>query len=286
MLRFGDRLNSHRRPPGRQTRGVWVLLVMLGAVLLLMRQLQEQATVDYLGRVFTARPADPRLAGQRTPAVPTGRSGGIWDEVQDNAMFLPGEQAAWQALLAEAQHTPRAELAQKSLGEIAYAQLVNQPEVYRGEVVRLQGYVLRAAPKQLATGDGKTSPYYQLVVAPKGGGQWPFIVYVPELPAQFPHGDGLREPVVIDGLFFKNWSYSHGGGFGLAPVLVAGALQWSPPVARKIDGRPASNPRSLGYAAAGAALVALSVTWWIQRQTRRPSSPAATPDFKHLEAPP
>lgn len=261
-----------------------MLLVMLGGVLLLMRQLEQQATIDYLGRVFAAPTEQDRSRFRDNLPANTGKQGGVWNAVEDNTMFLPAEQPAWNELLNLARDTPSENLADLSLGNVAYAQLVNQPEVYRGEVVEVRGRVVREVIKPAPSGTIGIDSYYQLTVVPAGGGEWPIIVYALELPERFPRGSGLNEPVTVDGWFFKNWSFSHEDGLGLAPVIVARTVKWQPPSEPAASAKRVLNGRDLLYGAIGAAVVAVLFTVWVTRQTQRPPRRTdLSPDFSKVK---
>ncbi|RIK79725.1 MAG: hypothetical protein DCC67_10175 [Planctomycetota bacterium] len=261
-----------------------MLLVMLGGVLLLMRALQQPAAVDLLGRVFTP-PPDAKLP--ETPAALPGQQSlhdGPLAAIKDNAMFLPEERPAWDALIERLRATPAAELSKTSVGEVAYAQLVGQPERYRGQVVRVRGRVLRESHKAPAGGDAAGVACHQLVLAPAGGGPWPIIVYSLTLPADFPRGPRLNEPVEVDGLFFKVWSYAHDDGLGLAPVVLARGVQWQGP-AKTSRPQPAGADRpAVAAGILGAAAAATLFAAWVKRQTgRQRPSHTTPPDFAWLE---
>jgi hypothetical protein len=291
-----------------------MLLVMLGAVILLMRQVRQPAAVEFLGRVFgedgvrsnKQAPVDAESPVRIASATLSADGGGeassdkappldekLWEPVKDNAIFLPAEQPAWLALLRQARDSSVSELANHSLGKVAYAQLIDQPDAYRGQSVRVTGRAVRESIKPVPKNDFGVTELHQLVVAPRGGGEWPIVVYAIELPAGFPHGENLKEDVVVDGLFFKNWSFPYEGGMGLAPVLVTPTLDWTGADSRDATlvgnvkpaavGGLSSFQVATGGILAGAAAAALVV--WAAMQTRRPrrllSSP---PDLSGLES--
>lgn len=276
-----------------------MLLLMLGGVIALMAQLERPATVEHLGRVFGAAPTvnNRAEAGARTQtedgvvadAVAATSvepaSGGPWEQVKDNALFLPAEEEAWFLLWDEALRTTPTDL-EPPAARVTYAQLVNQPKIYRGLPVRVQGRVLRESVKRAPENSLGIAQYHQLVLAPIGGGDWPVIIYCLELPAGFPRGDGLKEDVDVVGFFFKNWSYPYEGGMGLAPVLVTKTLKWAP------QGKPPIRIRAVGDAnvpwiASAAVVAVVSFLAWVLRQTRRRSAALPTaPDFSRLEVEP
>ncbi len=284
-----------------------MLLLMLGAVIMLMRQVKQPATVEFLGQVFNSsateadssqslKPGD-EVDGNKVPpndaAMPdssTGRepaSGGPWEVVKDNATFVPAEQEAWFLLWDEVAQTPVKELNRQAVGPVTYAQLVNQPKVYRGLPVRVRGRVLRESVKQAPENSLGIVDYHQLVLAPSGGGDWPVMIYVRELPEGFPRGDGLKVDLTVVGLFFKNWSYPYEGGMGLAPVIVADTIAWQP---ARAPAAPAASPLStkgIWVGGAAALMAAIGFTSLVTRGTRRHAVGAAeTPDFARLETEP
>ena len=112
---------------------------MLGAVLVLMRQVQQPEAVELLDRVFTSPQAnrDNEEAAKRRPLpgspVAQTDTGGdrdqeltsksreanldrAWAEVKDNAMFLPAEHKVWFLLWEEARRLEPADLNRQSLG--------------------------------------------------------------------------------------------------------------------------------------------------------------------------
>jgi hypothetical protein len=172
--------------------------------------------------------------------------------------------------------------------------LVNQPDAYRGRAVGVTGRVLRESTKPVAKNDFGITELHQLILAPRGGGPWPIVIYAIELPARFPRGDNLSEDVVVDGLFFKNWSFPYEGGMGLAPVLVTPTLAWNSPNGGNADGAgpetaaaaaPATATLVVGSLLAGG--VAIAFVWWAATQTRRPRRSFQTPpDLGELESEP
>jgi hypothetical protein len=265
-----------------------MLLLMLGAVLVLMRQIQQPETVAYLGRIFSspstvqtpvARQPNPAESRKKSADDATRRLkaplGGPWSAVRDNALFTAAEHEAWFLLLDEVRRTPPQELAQLAVPEVTYGQLVNQPDVYRAQPLQVRGRVLRESVKRAPKNSLGISEYHQLVLAPVGGGDWPVILYCLKLPPGFPRGDGLQEDLVAAGLFFKNWSYPYDGGMGVAPVLVAKTIDWKPPRVQAAVDRHSVDEPSLWIGGAATAAVAVLFLVWVIRQTRRPRRDAS-----------
>jgi len=297
-----------RRPWQRRDRWrLWMLIVCLGLVFAAMRQLQEPQTVKRLDQLFAGQQQlDVQVRTEQSSgrentlqieshlladsvavtvkeSVPTGSDSmsdsivGL-DLVQDNTAFRTAESEAWFGLFARLKELPVVQLAQMSVGQVSYAQLLRQPAEYRGHVVTLRGRVLREERQQPAGNDLGIDSYHRLWLQPQGGGQWPFVVYCLELPKGFPHGDQQRSSVTVTGFFFKNWSYSYDEGMGLAPVVLANSLEWNKRVARRM--RQPISLQSWTWGIFGVGFFAVAVAWLVFHNTRRrPTAPHKTEQF-------
>lgn len=254
--------------------------MMLALVVAAMASLNKPETIARLGRVFglqggasgeASRVASPPPSASQPTSVdatPVVQLGPEWDQVQDNAPFLSAEDPAWYGLIEAVSQLSLDELQQRSLGEVTYAQLRAQPAAYRGRVVTVRGTVRQVIAKPLPENPLGLSQLFQLTVATAGGGEWPLIVYVRELPTGFPNaGNDLHEASTIDAAFFKNWSYSYGDGVGVAPVAVARTFAWkSAPVAN--PARPQREPVAVWTMILPAAVFAVALAAWVMRRTQ------------------
>jgi hypothetical protein len=248
MLRF----RSPNRPCPRDylsRREQWRLLLLvmsLGLVLILMRQLHRAETAAWLGRLLNGgqsaeQPAAhfvtptfpaPLPSPATAPVVPDGPASDapryfpgvdptLLAAIRDNTYFRQEEQDAWFNLLAILQKTPQAELRAASIGEVGYTQLVDQPHVYRGRLVTVRGTVHQITLQHPAKNQIGLEAYYRLVIRPADGGLWPFFVYVLELPVGMEPGKDPSADVAITGFYFKSLSYEWQDGLGIAPVVLA-----------------------------------------------------------------
>lgn len=207
-------------------------------------------------------------------------------DVQDNAVFLESETAAWLATLAEAQNHLESEIEGSSLGRVAYAQLIQQPQVYRGQVVTIHGTALREEELRPTDNQLGIDTYHRLIIAPEGGGQFPFFAYVLALPESFPRGDGIRQRVVIHGYFFKNNSYAADAGMSVAPVIVAKEVQWQPTSANTLGRAAVRTGLPPWWAIATVAAFACLIVTLLHLNTRRKKSTRKLPgaaDLPELE---
>ena len=113
---------------------------------------------------------------------------------------------------------------------------------------------------------------------------WPIVCCVTQLPDEFPVGDEIREPVRIEGVFFKSWRYRTRKNLAApgetdrqqrmyTPVVVGGAPIWL--------ATAATSQSFWGLWGGIAFLIALIVFWFpifrrAERDRRRRA--AARPD--------
>jgi len=289
---------------------MWLLVAMLGLVIATMRQLNKPRTAERLGKLFSVpAAADPianetkQEAVESPPAENEKRNAAIvvhsaprdsgkvpdgddahdneLDAIEDNTYFRPAESAAWFGMFERLQKLSPAQFRSADIPELTYAQLLKQPDVYRGKLVTIHGTVRREEIETPAQNDLGLTSYHRLIIQPRGGGHWPFVVYALELPPEFPRGDTLNAPAMVTGYFFKNWSYAWEDGLGLAPVVLARTVDWQPaPVATP---RRAISKQGVPKIIAAASVFAALAVWLVLRNTRRPPRTAATNE--HLTLP-
>ncbi len=270
-----------------------MLLIALGLVIVAMRQLNSPSTAEQLGQFFAApesqveQEADSAIVSVATPLAIEKREMKPLDDaaspsspdrdrsdalqrVQDNTYFRPAEREAWFGLFERLLQQDAQQLRKQSQGELTYAQLLKQPEVYRGQVVTVRGTLKREEVETAPENSLGIASYHRLVMQPRGGGHWPFIVYSLDLPSQLPRGDSLRESISVSGYFFKNWSYAWQDGLGVAPVILARGVNWQP-TPRPTGRRTPMNRIRFFLATCGFIGVAILVAVFVrQRGTRRP----------------
>ena len=298
MLRFAKPSDERRSYPlKRERRRLWILFAMACLVIFLMRMLREPETATRIDSLFTPaqqaedlppsiqsvlaaeagdvtiRPVDSGDAQATEPVDKAAPSDGRFDlsAVEDNTYFLPTEAAAWFEVLGWLQTVEVDHLKEQSWGNVTYTQLIEQPDVYRGNVVTVDGTVRRCELLDAPPNELGIDQYYRLVLRPDGGGLWPIVTYCLTLPEGFPTGDDIREAASVTGVFFKNWSYSWESGLGLAPVILARDPQWRLAVTTPARRRDISLAGTV-VAVAVAAIAAMVFGWLSWRNTRRPAS--------------
>lgn len=305
MLHFGSEAANQRKFRARQQRWrLWVLFAAACAVLWCMRMLQRPEISHRIDAVFASNPkplhadapdssielvkestflAAPVSAGgseeflrsqrgipvegsSKPPAEPMADELFDLSSVEDNTYFRSEENPAWFAVLDYLKSTP----GEGDLPiEVTYAQLIDQPDTYRGRAVAIRGTAMREELLDAPENNVGIDSYHRLIIRPQGGGVWPIVVYCLSLPPEFPSGDKIKAEVEVAGIFFKNWSYSWQGGLGLAPVVLANTFDWQPPSAIERRTTQFTAGNIVTIVVLSAALATL-VGWFAWRQTRRP----------------
>lgn len=295
MLRFGaPKLQRQARGRNRDRWRLWLLFGSACLIVFTIRTLREPETAARIDRVFIqhaashdtqptireALDAEPQGADMGSPPeeIATGQTENNraphesrfdMSAVRDNTFFRPEESDAWFAVWAWLADSPPGPPGSRSLEEISYAQLIDQPDIYRGEVITIRGTAHREELLDAPANNLGIEQYHRLVLRPKGGRVWPMVVYSRQLPPDFPRGEDIRADVEVTGVFFKNWSYAWEGGLGLAPVVLASTVGWQPPVVVAPVRTQVSVRTVLTVVIAGTAIAAW-VGWWAWKGSRRP----------------
>jgi hypothetical protein len=262
------------------------------AWLLILHELQKRWG-DGLKGALTAAAAPAKLTDAQRQEL--RRFQDLYDEMaidairDDTVISRPNEVNAWFRLVENLQNSSTDELAQldeKAAPHVGFRQLHQQPQDYRGRLVRVRGAARLAyhvdAPPNIVGVEG----YYVFVLMPQGGPNSPIMVYALDLPPGFPEikdkdVDGvttqLNEDVEFTGYFVKRMAYLAQDGTRVAPLLVAKSPVWTPRVVRADPTLP-DWWTFLGVAAGLAVLsigVAVSVYWRSRKTPVDAYSPTA-----------
>ena len=151
--------------------------------------------------------------------------------VRDDTILRASESQAYFHLLSILKETSEDDLERASTGPVSFNQLFTQPKEFRGDLVTIEGTVLRALPRTPPENDYGITQYTQLVVEPSDRA-YAVIVYCLDLPENFPQGEKLREPVTVTGFFYKRWAHlSQDKEIMTWPLLLSKTVSWRPAVA-------------------------------------------------------
>jgi hypothetical protein len=234
LLRFDSSKRPARNYTSRREQWRLLLLVMsLGVVILAIRQVRQPKTAQTLAHVFSDQNKPVSVEGTAVvaptvavaPAIDSPSPGDVprdaLNVVRDNTYFRTAEAPAWFGLIARLQELSEEELRSRSLGDITYVQLVDQPASYRAEILTVRGTARQLTAQTPAENELGLKSYYLLEIQPSDGTQWPIFVYCLDLPDDFPKNEDPNVDVTATGYFFKNLSYPWQGGLGIAPVILA-----------------------------------------------------------------
>ncbi len=190
------------------------------------------------------------------PVALTLPSPAEWEAITDNTPFRDAETPLWFAVWSELQKLTDKQTPASS-GEATYVQLVNQADVYRGKVVTVRGWVLRSEVVTPGENELGIEQLHRVIMKPAGGGEWPLIVYALDAP------EDVGEPfeLAVNAVFFKNLSYRHEGGVGLAPVLLTSRIAGPPPQMATVKKEPPLSPLGVVLLAAAGAAALVAYAW-------------------------
>jgi hypothetical protein len=175
-------------------------------------------------------------------------------------------------LLVLAHKTPQKALAKGARHDVTYAHLWEEPEKYRGQIVRVEGRLRRLRKfdsSRIAAKEG-VPVLYEGWIFEEQYYHNPYCVIVSELPRGIQAGEQLDYRVGFDGYFFKRYRYQAGDAVRDAPLLIGRTLTTLaelPPV------EPEPTAPMLVNAFLGVlgvtALLVIGLTVWFLRGDRR-----------------
>jgi hypothetical protein len=210
-------------------------------------------------------------------------------EVRDFSPFRAAEHAAWFNLLNVLKEADAGQLKQASTGPVGFVQLYEQMDIYRGQLVTIDGVIKRAFEVQAEKNEFGIEKYYQLWFFPDGGPISPMVIYALELPPEFPLSQvkddeiqNITENISLTGFAFKNWIYGAKDRIESAPLLLAKSFNWKRPVV--VEEKPISL-WLIGSIIVATALAALGFTLYVVYSSNKLGA-KANPVYAHLSAQP
>lgn len=130
----------------------------------------------------------------------------------DRTEMTPRDNAAYAALLQRVRGTNWETLDAESRRDVAFAQLVGNPERYRGLPIHLVGTLKRVIRQDVS--GSKLFPdgvYYEGYAVTPDSGSNPWVLAFENLPAGVAVGPAeLSQPITFEGYFLKLWAYEGG----------------------------------------------------------------------------
>lgn len=111
-----------------------------------------------------------------------------------------------------------------------YVDLFQNPEEWHGKIVTLRGHVRHSVTYAADSTMYDGRPLYELWLFTDDSQHTPAVILTPELPADFPMDAEIVNQVTVTGCFFKRYVYTGQAERRIAPLILAGRIQWSPTV--------------------------------------------------------
>ena len=194
----------------------------------------------------------PAAAAQKKAAVAAGGNDRsvirlppeLLAEIKDQSVGLrASESPALEAMIRQLQQIPPKVLNTAAKNDLSFAELDNDPERYRGELVQLSGQMRRLTEFPLTLTSGQKLPIWEgWMFTESGGPKHPYRLFVLEKPDQFPTGEEIRQQVRVTGYFFKRCGYLTAHGLSFAPMLIVQKIRWTPPTVLAPQGSWAAWP--------------------------------------------
>jgi hypothetical protein len=207
---------------------------------------------------------------QDSEPVASGKTGKPWNDREFEAYMEALGKASW---------TPASAFANSAANNIhvTYAQLMQDPGDYRGEVIHVEGRLkrLRRFNPPAAVAERMTD-FYEGWIFLKERGSEPVCLVFMELPQGLWVAEKMEVPVAFDGYFFKRYRYkaedSGQKQAREAPLLIGRTviLKGSPIVASQDDGTFSTSMLVVFFVLTVTSVgLAAGLTWWFWRGDRQ-----------------
>lgn len=269
------------RPYGLATRPTRVLgLVMcLGVLWLLYDRVRDPSTWKVLFELKDDAVVDVQVSDRGPPAVAEAVVAGPSDVdeqeladaaqsfelVTDRTSLKPREMHAYWRLMGWSRTAPFAEQDLRALHDVAFTQLWEQPERYRGKLINLRLHVRRVLKYDAPENPLGLKQTYEAWGWTDESRSYPYVIVFPECPEGLPVGTDVRGEVVFVGYFLKVMSYTAFDTARGAPLLV-GRVQVAP---ARLAPPPARLDPSFMLWIVGAGAVMTAAYLWLKVRHRR-----------------
>jgi hypothetical protein len=214
----------------------------------------------------------------RAPRVVEDLAGWVEDRTgfpEGDSAYPPDEYKAYCRTLRTARTVSDQAFSNSVNLGITYPHLFEQPEKYRGEVVRYRGRLKRVRTLDAPDLIRSEVPLIHecWIFDLKRYGANPYCAVVTELPAGVRAAEELDVPVTVDGYFFKRWRYKAGDTWRDAPLLIGRTLRLDSG-ARLAAEKPGEWTFTTEFLVGAFALfgatvgVIIALSWWYRRGDR------------------
>jgi hypothetical protein len=197
----------------------------------------------------------------------------MFEFVTDRAPLKSREMDAYWRLMDWSRTQPFAEQEQRARQDVPFTQLWEQPERYRGQLVRLRMHVRRVLQYDAPGNPSGIAKVCEAWGWTDESRSYPYVVVFPEPAAGLPIGTDVRTEIVFVGYFLKVMTYTAFDNPRGAPLLVGRARVVAPTVIV-----PAKTDPGIMLLAALGGIVVVGLSVWFRIRTRARSTVRMLPN--------
>lgn len=152
------------------------------------------------------------------------------EAIDDRAPLKQREMGAYWRLMNWSRTEPFNQLENRAKDDVPFTQLWEQPEKYRGQLIRLRMHVRRVLEYDAPENTYGIAKVYEAWGWTEESRSFPYVVVFPEAPPDLPIGTDVRAEIVFVGYFMKIMSYKAFDNPRGAPLLIGRATMVSSPI--------------------------------------------------------
>jgi hypothetical protein len=206
----------------------------------------------------------------------------LFESMTDHAALSGIEMPAYWRCLKWARAQSFADLERRAEKHVVFTQFWQQPDKYRGKLIRLRLHVARILTWDAGENSAGVKHVYEVWGWTDESKSFPYLVILSDLPKGIPLGDGLHEEGVFVGYFLKWMAYTAMNKNRSSPLLV-GRMKWLPATAPAHPVVARSDWRWIGLVGIPVVLLIGAVTWYRMRRVPPAKLPAAATDESEME---
>ena len=109
-----------------------------------------------------------------------------------------------------------------------FVDVFQHPDRWQGHLVTLRGHVRRATSHEGDPAMFNGQPLHELWLFTDDSQHNPTVIVTPSLPDEFPRNADVVDSVTVTGCLFKMYVYKSQNENRIAPLLLAGRIEWNP----------------------------------------------------------
>ena len=189
----------------------------------------------------------------------------LFELLTDRAPLKSREMEAYWRLIDWSRTEPFSKLEQRARTDVPFTQLWEQPEKYRGTLIRLRLHVRRVLEYDAPENPSGIAKICEAWGWTDESRSFPYVVVFPEPPKHLPVGTDIRTEVVFVGYFLKVMTYTAFDTARGAPLLVGRVQLVSTP---QTISTAKSNPWVI-YSMLTAGILVAAIGFWMTTRTRK-----------------